>query len=243
MSTVKNINNKAKRKFRKVLAVLLSIVLAAGLALTYSSDSVLRAEELSPDEVKTEIEETKKEEQKEAKQEEQKKEQAPAPAPAPQKQESKDSGNTGSSANTGNSGNTENQGSGQDSGSSDSSQAQETPAPETNDQGQSGTTDSGAKVAEDEISLDSNESGTEEADEEEENWIVTFYDRDAQVYKKVKVKKGDAIGDKIPSAIPREDYYTYWAVGQIVAGGQGNETKVTGKRINGSFKPSSEFST
>ena len=111
MSTVKNINNKAKRKFRKVLAVLLSIVLAAGLALTYSSDSVLRAEELSPDEVKTEIEETKKEEQKEAKQEEQKKEQAPAPAP--QKQESKDSGNTGSSANTGNSGNTENQGSGQ----------------------------------------------------------------------------------------------------------------------------------
>ena len=240
MSTVKNINNKAKRKFRKVLAVLLSIVLAAGLALTYSSDSVLRAEELSPDEVKTEIEETKKEEQKEAKQEEQKKEQAPAPAPAPQKQESKDSGNTGSSANTGNSGNTENQGSGQDSGSSDSSQAQETPAPETNDQGQSGTTDSGAKVAEDEISLDSNESGTEEADEEEENWIVTFYDRDAQVYKKVKVKKGDAIGDKIPSAIPREDYYTYWAVGQIVAGGQGNETKVTGKRINGSFKPSSD---
>ena len=236
MSAVKKINNKTKRKFRKVLAVLLSIVLAAGLALTYSSDSVLRAEELSPDEVKEEIVETKKEEPEEVKQEEKKEE----PAPAPQKQESNDAGNSGSSVNAGNTGNAENQASSQDSGPSGSSKAQETPAPQVNDQANSGASDSGANVSEGEISLDAEGKGEEDTDDEEEYWVVTFYDRDAQVHKKVEVKKGDAIGGDVPPAIPREDYYAYWAVGKIVAGGQGNETKVTGQRITGSFKPSSD---
>ena len=235
MSAVKKINNKTKRKFRKVLAVLLSIVLAAGLALTYSSDSVLRAEELSPDEVKEEIVETKKEEPEEVKQEEKKEE----PAPAPQKQESNDAGNSGSSVNAGNTGNAENQASSQDSGPS-GSRTQETPAPQVNDQANSGASDSGANVSEGEISLDAEGKGEEDTDDEEEYWVVTFYDRDAQVHKKVEVKKGDAIGGDVPPAIPREDYYAYWAVGKIVAGGQGNETKVTGQRITGSFKPSSD---
>lgn len=240
MSAAKNVSNKTKRRFRKVLAVLLSVVLAAGLALTYSSDSVLRAEELSPDEVKEEIVEPKKEETKEepkkeeTKEEPKKEEPKKEEAPAPQKQESNDTGNSGSSANT------ENQGSSQNSGSSDSSNAQAAPAPQTDNQASFGDQNPGVNVTEDEISLDTGKKELENTDDEEGKWVVTFYDRDARVYREVEVKKGDAIGNNIPQAIPREDYYAYWAVGKIVPGGQGNETKVTGQRITGSFKPSSD---
>ena len=68
-------------------------------------------------------------------------------------------------------------------------------------------------------------------------WTVTFYNRDAEVHETVKVDEGEEIGDQLPAVIAREDYNAYWAIGEIVSGGQGNEIRVTGARINSSFIP------
>ena len=74
----------------------------------------------------------------------------------------------------------------------------------------------------------------------EETWTVTFYNRDAQVHATVEVTKGEAIGDKIPVAITREDYNAYWAVGTLKESSQGPVTEVTGGRIDGSFVPEAD---
>ena len=73
-----------------------------------------------------------------------------------------------------------------------------------------------------------------------DTWTVTFYNRDAEVYRIVNVAKGEAIGDSLPAVIAREDYNAYWAPGEIVQGGQGNETRVTGERINSSWVPETD---
>ena len=73
-----------------------------------------------------------------------------------------------------------------------------------------------------------------------ETWTVTFYNRDAEVYKTVDVVKGEAIGDQLPGTIAREDYNAFWAIGEIVAGGQGKEIKVTGARIGAGFVPEAD---
>ncbi len=73
-----------------------------------------------------------------------------------------------------------------------------------------------------------------------EAWTVTFYNRDAQVYQTVLVDKGTSIGDQLPAVIARDDYDAYWAIGAIVQGGQGNEIRVTGDRIDASFTPAED---
>ncbi|MBQ3668522.1 MAG: InlB B-repeat-containing protein, partial [Clostridia bacterium] len=77
-------------------------------------------------------------------------------------------------------------------------------------------------------------------DSRDEYWTVRFYDRDADLYKTVAVIRGEAIGDEFPQAIAREDYYAYWAIGEIVYGNQGSEISVTGSRIDSSFVPESD---
>ena len=71
-------------------------------------------------------------------------------------------------------------------------------------------------------------------------WTVTFYDRDAEVYKTVEVTKGEAIGSEMPDPIAREDYNAYWALGEIIEGTQGPEIKVTGDRITSSYVPTAD---
>ena len=66
-----------------------------------------------------------------------------------------------------------------------------------------------------------------EGESEADTWTVTFYNRDAQVYETVEVVKGEAIGNQLPETIARQDYDAFWAVGEIVQGGQGQEIKVT----------------
>ncbi|HCK87477.1 MAG TPA: hypothetical protein DHW39_01575, partial [Erysipelotrichaceae bacterium] len=66
--------------------------------------------------------------------------------------------------------------------------------------------------------------------EASDTWTVTFYNRDAIVHQTASVKKGQPIGDQLPAVIEREDYNAYWAIGEIVQGGQGKEIKVTGAR-------------
>ena len=68
-------------------------------------------------------------------------------------------------------------------------------------------------------------------------WTLTFYNRDAEVYSTVRVEKGTSIGGKLPAVIAREDYNAYWAIGEIVAGGQGNEIKVTGAYVDSTTVP------
>ena len=80
----------------------------------------------------------------------------------------------------------------------------------------------------------------EEEAKEEETWTVTFYNRDAIVHKTVEVEKGKAIGGKLPATIAREDYNAYWAIGEIITGGQGKEIKVTGARIDSGFTPTKD---
>ena len=70
-------------------------------------------------------------------------------------------------------------------------------------------------------------------------WTVTFYNRDAQVYKTVEVEKNSAIGT-LPATIAREDYNAYWAVGEIVQGGQGSEIHVLGPRIDATYVPTDD---
>ncbi|MBR5113768.1 MAG: InlB B-repeat-containing protein, partial [Oscillospiraceae bacterium] len=71
-------------------------------------------------------------------------------------------------------------------------------------------------------------------------WTVTFYNRDAEVYAVVEVDQGSAIGSDLPATISREDYYSFWAIGAIVQGGQGNEISVTGARIDSTFTPTAD---
>ena len=71
-------------------------------------------------------------------------------------------------------------------------------------------------------------------------WTVTFYNRDAEVYRTVEVVKGEAIGDALPAVIEREDYDAYWAIGEIVDGAQGSEISVTGSRIDETFTPTED---
>ena len=67
--------------------------------------------------------------------------------------------------------------------------------------------------------------------------VVTFYNRDAEVHTTVNVVKGEAIGDQLPATIARDDYDAYWAIGEIVQGGQGHEISVTGARIDATWVP------
>ncbi|MBQ6051776.1 MAG: Cna B-type domain-containing protein, partial [Clostridia bacterium] len=76
--------------------------------------------------------------------------------------------------------------------------------------------------------------------ETEETWTVTFYNRDAEVHKTVEVTKGEAIGENLPAVIPRDDRDAYWAIGEIVQGGQGNEIRKTGDRIDETFTPTDD---
>ena len=87
---------------------------------------------------------------------------------------------------------------------------------------------------EEELSEEEEEEGPTR--ETEDTYTVTFYDRDAEVYSVVEVNKGSAIGT-LPAVIARDDYISYWAIGEIVEGGQGSEIRVTGARIDGSFVP------
>lgn len=79
----------------------------------------------------------------------------------------------------------------------------------------------------------------QESEPETEYWTVTFYNRDAEVYDTVQVEKEQAIGD-LPAVIEREDYNAYWAIGEIVQGGQGAEIKVTGALIDETFVPTAD---
>ncbi|MGI6221720.1 MAG: MBG domain-containing protein [Coriobacteriales bacterium] len=77
------------------------------------------------------------------------------------------------------------------------------------------------------------------AKDETPTWTVTFYNRDAQVYQTVDVARGEAIGE-LPPTIYREDYTAYWAVGEIVQGGQGPEIHELGPRIGSTFVPTAD---
>ncbi|MBR0374345.1 MAG: InlB B-repeat-containing protein, partial [Mogibacterium sp.] len=81
----------------------------------------------------------------------------------------------------------------------------------------------------------------EEPSREVETWIVTFYNRDAEEHVVVNVSKGEAIGDQFPDTIEREDYDAYWAIGEIVQGGQGQEIHVLGPRIDATYVPSADI--
>ncbi len=76
--------------------------------------------------------------------------------------------------------------------------------------------------------------------EASDTWTVTFYNRDALVHQTASVKKGQPIGDQLPAVIEREDYNAYWAIGEIVQGGQGKEIRVTGARIDASWIPEAD---
>ena len=86
------------------------------------------------------------------------------------------------------------------------------------------------------------EAGEEAEEPEPETWTVTFYNRDAQVHQTVAVEKGQQIGDQLPAVIARDEYNAYWAVGEIVQGGQGMETRVTGARISSEWVPEGDVS-
>ena len=210
MKPIGKMDMKTRRILRRALALVLAIVLVAGVGLSYSSDRLLRAEEITAEDMQQEnvVTETKTVE---------------TPAPAPAQEEKKEEpapvevsldADEGSGGETG--------------GDSGAAQAAEENGGEAR-----------AQPADEELVIESKPA--EETEEPaEEFWVVSFYDRDAELYKKVEVEKGKAIGDKIPPAIPREDYKAYWAVGKIVQGGQGNEIKVTGNRITGNFTPSED---
>ncbi|MBR6822727.1 MAG: InlB B-repeat-containing protein, partial [Clostridia bacterium] len=72
-------------------------------------------------------------------------------------------------------------------------------------------------------------------------WTVTFYNRDAEVYKTVVVDDKKAIGSDMPGTIDREDYDAFWAIGEIIQGGQGSEISVTGNRITSSYVPTKDM--
>ena len=210
MKPIGKMDMKTRRILRRALALVLAFVLVAGVGLSYSSDRLLRAEEITAEDMQQEnvVTETKTVE---------------TPAPAPAQEEKKEEpapvevsldADEGSGGETG--------------GDSGAAQAAEENGGEAQ-----------AQPADEELVIESKPA--EETEEPaEEFWVVSFYDRDAELYKKVEVEKGKAIGDKIPPAIPREDYKAYWAVGKIVQGGQGNEIKVTGNRITGNFTPSED---
>ena len=72
-------------------------------------------------------------------------------------------------------------------------------------------------------------------------WTVTFYNRDAEVHKTIYVSNNTAIGDQFPATIAREDYDAYWAIGEIVQGGQGNEINVIGPRVGADYVVTSDL--
>ena len=72
-------------------------------------------------------------------------------------------------------------------------------------------------------------------------YTLTFYSRDAKVYKTITVDAGSSIGDKLPAPISRDDYKAYWAIGRIKQGTQGPEIEVTGSRIGSSYVPESDL--
>ena len=78
-----------------------------------------------------------------------------------------------------------------------------------------------------------------------ETRTVTFYDRDADLYATVTVDAGEAIGDKLPAVIDREDYVAYWAIGSIVSGAQGDEIAVASPVtiVTGEFVPTESATT
>ncbi|MBR0456182.1 MAG: InlB B-repeat-containing protein, partial [Firmicutes bacterium] len=78
----------------------------------------------------------------------------------------------------------------------------------------------------------------EEVTEEVETWTVTFYNRDGEVYRTVKVPKEEAIGDQMPSVIEREDYNAFWAVGTIDDHG----TTTVEERITSEYVPTKDTS-
>ena len=212
MKSSDKMSMKTRRKLRRALALVLAVALVAGLGLSYSPDRVLRAEEIS-------AEAGMMESQSAGVEEAPKKEEPPAPveeeAPAQetvtvQEETPAPSGDTGSSG-------------GGDEGSVNTAPAEE-PTAHSNE----------------ELVLDTAEANEEDTDKKDEKWVVSFYNRDAELHKKVEVTKGEAIGGDLPAVIAREDYSAYWAIGEIVQGGQGNEIKVTGKRISGSFKPTAD---
>ncbi len=232
MKVLNKIDMKTRRIIRRAFALVLAVVLVAGVGLSYSSDRLLRAEELATNaslanekvvtDEKTVEAESKpapepEEKAPEPAPEPEKKVEAPAPAPEPEKKAEEPA-----------------------------KQAETSSAPAASEKGASG----GAKEeASEEIVLGTQ--GTEDAtgkdaaeednkEPEEETWVVSFYDGDAKLLKKVEVVKGKAIGDKMPAPVQRENYTAHWAIGKITGGGQGNVTKVTGDRITKNYKPSSD---
>ena len=212
MKSSDKMSMKTRRKLRRALALVLAVALVAGLGLSYSPDRVLRAEEIAAETAQVE---TKSAETAEVTP---KKEEPPAPA----KEEAPAQETV--------------------------TVQQEAPAPaeeSTGGQEASGTANTPAEEtvtaeSEQELVLDTAENKEEDTKKEDETWVVSFYNRDAELHKKVEVKKGEAIGGDLPAVIQREDYSAYWAIGEIVQGGQGNEIRVTGKRVTGSFKPSAD---
>ena len=212
-----------RRKLRRGLALVLAVVLVAGLGLSYSPDRVLRAEEVTAE--TPAVEKTVHREASAHKEPEP----APAPEPEPAKEDAPAPAN--------------------DDGGDTVELQIEAPADNSGQAAQGGGTSNA--VNEEELVLDAegaadegqtDEETAEEPEEEpeEEFWTVTFYNRDAEVHRKVKVEKGKAIGGEMPEPIARDDSNAYWALGQIVKGGQGNEIRVTGRRISGNYKPDSD---
>ena len=179
------------------MALILAVVLVTGLGLAYSSDRILRAEEISSEETLNGNNASEAQEEVAVREEEPVEKAAPE-AIEEQVEETADL-------------------------EEESEEIEEASAEELADEDAAEESDS-----------------DDPADAEEETWTVTFYNRDAEVHKTVKVAKGEAIGNDLPAVIAREDYRAYWAVGEIVQGGQGKEIRVTGDRINGNFKPSAD---
>ncbi len=69
-------------------------------------------------------------------------------------------------------------------------------------------------------------------------WTLTFYNRDAEVIKTVKVENGTAIGSAMPATIAREDYIAYWAIGNIDDHG----TTTIEQRIDSTYVPTADKS-
>ncbi|MBO4819702.1 MAG: InlB B-repeat-containing protein, partial [Firmicutes bacterium] len=111
--------------------------------------------------------------------------------------------------------------------------------------GQEGSDDQEQQPAEEQGQLEGDETGPKGGegnrdDESPETWTITFYNRDAEVHATVQVVKGEAIGDKLPAVIARDDYYSHWAIGTLVPGGQGMVISKTGDRIDETFVPEAD---
>ncbi len=242
MKSSDKVSMKTRRKLRRTMALVLAVVLVAGLGLSYSPDRVLRAEEIATTAKQIESQAPETEEKEPAKEEapakveEPVKEEAPVKVEEPAKEETPVQEESPAPENV-----TVQEEPSEPTVNEGTSDAQDNSQTEANAQAERQTEESLNVDSDQELVLDTEEKTEEEEEnKEEETYTVSFYNRDAELYKKVEVKKGDAIGGDMPAAIPREDYSAYWAVGEIVKGGQGNETRVTGQRITGSFKPTDD---